>query len=309
MKSLRSSLYIGLALMGLLFIAQAFVMYWGQRTIQSDVVAVADRNTIASSSLSELAVLSQQVRRYEKEYFVYVGNVERREAYIKEWTNTSNKMAALLASMRKNSDNAFTAEDQGKIGNWASAAEFYDSEMKRIFFAVNDRQARTSAAEATPPPAAKGASVAVASGAAAAVPTPAAMFSSVEVNGMIGPGKDRLSSVLIKGVAEMYATKTKATLDLGDTVSASFNRVWLVVGVTVALGLLLAAYLAWLLPRSVAKPVADLTAAVDKLSKGDLEQSVGTAEVKEFVGLSAALERMRIAQRTLVLRMRATRGG
>jgi hypothetical protein len=40
----------------------------------------------------------------------------------------------------------------------------------------------------------------------------ASMFSPIEVNGMITAGKDRLSGVLIEGVAEMSAAKTKATL-------------------------------------------------------------------------------------------------
>jgi methyl-accepting chemotaxis protein len=107
----------------------------------------------------------------------------------------------------------------------------------------------------------------------------------------------------------MYATKTKATLALGDSVASSFNRLWSVVGVTVGLGLLLAAFLAWRLPRAVTQPVAALTEAVEKMSKGDLEQSIGVTQIKEFAGLSTALERMRVAQRTLVQRMRAARGG
>jgi hypothetical protein len=133
MKSLRNLLLMGLSLIAVLFLVQAGVLSWGQKTIQTDVVDVAQRNTIASSSLSELAILAQQVRRYEKEYFVYVGNIEKREGYIKEWTGTSDKITALIAKIRKNADQAFSAEDQGKISNWAGAAEFYDSEMKRFF--------------------------------------------------------------------------------------------------------------------------------------------------------------------------------
>ncbi len=302
MKSLRNMLLLGLAAIALLFIVQAGVLSWGQKSIQTDVVDVARRNTMASSNLSELAILAQQVRRYEKEYFVYVGNIERREGYIKEWTGTSNKITTLLATMRKNADQAFSAEDQGKISNWASAAEFYDSEMKKIFSVVNDRQAQIK------PVVAPATNVAVKAATETAAPV-IAMLSAVEANGMIGAGKDRLSSVLIKGVSDMYAVKTKATLGLDESVSASFNRLWGAVGITVALGLLLAALLAWRLPRAVTEPVATLTAAVDKMSKGELDQSIGETPIKEFEGLSTALERMRVAQRTLVQRMRQARGG
>jgi methyl-accepting chemotaxis protein len=302
MKSLRTTLLLGLSAIALLFIVQAIVLAWGQKSIQADVVDVARRNTIASSSLSELAILAQQVRRYEKEYFVYVGNIERREGYIKEWTGTSNKIATLLATMRKNADQAFSAEDLGKISNWTSAAEFYDAEMKKIFSAVNDRQALIK-------PVVAPATTAVGKAAAEVAAPVVAMLSPVEANGMITAGKDRLSSVLIKGVSDMYSIKTKATLGLDESASASFNRLWTAVGITVALGLLLAALLAWRLPRAVTEPVAALSAAVDKMSKGELDQSIGATTIKEFEGLSTALERMRVAQRTLVQRMRQARGG
>jgi hypothetical protein len=188
MKSLRNLLLMGLSLIAVLFLVQAGVLSWGQKTIQTDVVDVAQRNTIASSSLSELAILAQQVRRYEKEYFVYVGNIEKREGYIKEWTGTSDKITALIAKIRKNADQAFSAEDQGKISNWAGAAEFYDSEMKKIFSAVNDRQAAMKTPTAAPLASTK---------TGAEITAPIAMLSPVEANTMIAAGKDRLSSVLI----------------------------------------------------------------------------------------------------------------
>jgi methyl-accepting chemotaxis protein len=302
MKSLRNTLLLGLAAIALLFIVQAGVLSWGQKSIQADVVDVARRNTMASSNLSELAILAQQVRRYEKEYFVYVGNVERREGYIKEWTSTSKKISTLLATMAKNADQAFSAEDQAKIFSWSGAAEFYDAEMQKIFSAVNDRQAQLNAVVAP-------ATNVVGKASTDPIAPTLVMLSPVEANVMIGAGKDRLSSVLIKGVSDLYAVKTKATLSLDESASTSFNRLWRAVGATVVLGLLLAALLAWRLPRAVTQPVAALTAAVDKMSKGELDQSIGETSIKEFAGLSASLERMRIAQRTLLQRMRQARGG
>jgi methyl-accepting chemotaxis protein len=301
MKSLRSTLMLALSAIALLFIVQAGILSWGQKSIQADVVDVARRNTMASSNLSELAVLAQQIRRYEKEYFVYVGNVEKRESYIKEWTNTSNKIAKLLATMRLNADQAFSVQDQEKISSWTGAAEFYDAEMKRIFVVVNDRQAQLTSVAAP-------ATNVVGKATADATASTVTMFSPIEVNLMIGAGKDRLSSVLIKGVAELSAIKTTATLGLDESASASFNRLWLAVGVTVVLGLLLAVLLAWRLPRAVTEPVAELTAAVDRMSKGELDQSIAEPSIKELVGLTASLERMRVAQRTLLQRMRQTRG-
>jgi HAMP domain-containing protein len=297
MKSIRSMLLAGLALIAALFLVQAGLLAWGQRNMEENVIANVQKNTIASSQLSELAILAQQVRRYEKEYFVYVSNQERRDNYIKEWTTTSDKIAKLLQSMRANAQNAFSAEDQGKISNWISATDFYSAEMKKVFAVVNDRQAQMNNAVA-----------ATASAAAKAIPTVAtpsvAQYSPIEVNGMITAGKDRLSGVLIKGVGEMSDAKTKATLALPEVTKNAFGTLWAGIMISVLAGLLIAGALAMKLPSAIAGPIRSLGDVVDRMSRGELDQPVNSAGPKEFSTLNTALERMRVAQRTLIQRMR-----
>ncbi|MGL5004931.1 MAG: hypothetical protein ACRDAM_18480, partial [Casimicrobium sp.] len=245
MKSIRSMLLIGLGAIALLFLVQAGLLAWGQRTIERDVIASVQKNTIASSQLSELAVIAQQIRRYEKEYFVYVTNAERRENYIKEWTGASDKMTKTLQTMRANADGAFNAEDLGKIANWASAADFYSAEMKKIFATVNDRAGQVAASIA----AVSSTTAAATKGAPAAPAAPAvAMLTPVETNGMITAGKDRLSGVLIKGVSDMSAAKTKETLGLPEVTRQGFSTLWNGVMASVIIGLIIAGYLAIKLP-------------------------------------------------------------
>lgn len=308
MKSIRSRLVAGLGLIIVFFLIQAALVWWGQNTARRDVVDTTRQNTIASSQLSELSVLAQQVRRYEKEYFVYVGNAERREAYIKEWTGTSDKITKLLATMRSNSDKAFNETDIGKIGNWASAAEFYGAEMRKIFGSVNELAAKVASAAAAPAatsssPAAAKAVTAAAATAAAVAPTPS-MFSAVEVNSMITAGKDRFSGVLIKGASEMTAEKTKQTLALAEVASQGFNQLLAAVLGTVAVGVLIALALMFTLPKAVTNPLKDLTALVDNISKGNLDNKVDAGGIAEFDGLAKSLERLRLGQQALVARMR-----
>jgi hypothetical protein len=82
MKSIRARLTAGLALIIVFFLVQAALVWLGQDNARREVVDATRKNTLASAQLSELAVLAQQVRRYEKEYFVYVGNRERRDNYV-----------------------------------------------------------------------------------------------------------------------------------------------------------------------------------------------------------------------------------
>jgi HAMP domain-containing protein len=311
MKSIRSRLVFGLALIIIFFLAQAALVWYSQATAKSSVVDTARKNTIASSQLTDLAVLAQQIRRYEKEYFVYVGNEERRNNYIKEWTGTSDKITKLLGTMRTNADGAFTADDTAKVANWQSAADFYSSEMKKIFGAVNDQA--TKVAQAAQVVAAPVAAAAPAGKTAAAKPAEAApaapavvMFAPPEVNTMITAGKDRLSGVLIKGTAEMSAEKTKQTLSLSEVAAGGFNQVFAGVMLTVVVGIIIALVLMVTLPKAVTTPLETLTAAVDDLSKGKLDTKVEAGNVAEFAGLATALERMRVGQQALVARMRRT---
>jgi methyl-accepting chemotaxis protein len=302
MKSIRSMLLAGLAIIALLFLVQAALLAWGQRNMEENVIANVQKNTIASSQLSELAVLAQQIRRYEKEYFVYVSNQERRDNYIKEWTGTSDKIAKLLQTMRANAQSAFTAEDQGKITNWISAADFYSAEMKKVFGVVNDRQAQMNAAASSSSSSATAPTKNASPASAPVLPT---QYSPIEVNGMIGSGKDRLSGVLIKGVSEMSDAKTRATLALPEVTKNAFGKLWTGIMASVIVGLLIAAALAFKLPSAIAGPIRSLGEAVERMSKGDLDQAVTASGPKEFTTLTSALERMRVAQRTLMQRLRS----
>ncbi len=304
MTSIRSRLVAGLTLIILFFLAQAALVWWTQNTAKNEVVDATRKNTLASSELSQLAVLAQQVRRYEKEYFVYVGNEEKRNGYVKEWTDTSDKITNLLNTMSANKGAAFAKSDLTAIANWTSASEFYKSEMLKIFATV-----RTAAASAlAPEPVASTAKAGAAATPAAAPATPGAsgLPTPVQVNDMIKDGKNRFSDVLIKGVSAMSAEKTKATLALSDAANSSFDKLLQGVLLTVAVGVLLAVFLMFTLPGAVTKPLTTLTESVDNISKGNLDIKVNASGIKEFDGISIALERMRLGQQALVARMRRT---
>lgn len=58
--------------------------------------------------------------------------------------------------------------------------------------------------------------------------------------------------------------------------------------------------------KAVTSPLATLTESVDNISKGNLDIKVNASGIKEFDGISIALERMRLGQQALVARMRRT---
>lgn len=304
MKSIRAQLIGGLSLIILFFIAQAAFVWWDQESTRKDVVDATRKNTIASSQLGELAVLAQQVRRYEKEYFVYVSNEEKRNGYIKEWTAASDKLSQILGAMRGNQAAAFTSADQALIEQWMQAASFYGTQMRLIFDAVNVRKEKMDlqASELAAINAAAASKVKVVTPAAPAVEV-ITMLTPIQANDMIQLGKTRFSDVLIKGVAEMTKAKTKATLSLSEVAGTGFDKLLYVVLATVVAGILIALGLMFKLPRTVSQPLAKLTTSVDNISRGNLEGEVKSGGIQEFEGLATALERLRLSQKSLVALM------
>ncbi len=301
--SIKTRLVNGMMLIVLFFLVQAGLVWYATSNAKSTVVESTRKNTVATSELGALAVLAQQIRRYEKEYFVYVGNKEKRDAYEHEWRDALRNMEAIMTKMKTGSDGAFSAKDIEQVAAWEAAATFYAAEMDKVFVAV-DARAKAVAAQkehaVAPKPATKSAA------APAAVPAePATLveYRSTEVNDMIKAGKDRFSADLIKGVSAMDKTKTAQTLALAKVAEAMFDQVLLGVLVTVAVGVIVALTLSISLPKTVIKTLAGLSKAAEKMSMGDLKQPYDAGGVIEFNTLAQALNRMRLGQQALLERL------
>ncbi len=301
--SINRKLVLGLVAIILFFMAQAAVVLTMGRFTEREVVEVARRNTVAQVNLAELSTLAQQIRRYEKEYFVYVDSADGRAKYQKEWTGTMEQIGKLLAKMQSNADRAFSNDDISNVNKWWAAAEFYKAEMVKVFDAVEDRVRRVADDVAREKARAEAAAAAPKSKDAPPPVVLTPMITPVEANGMIAAGKDRFSADLIKGVAQTFAAKSQATLDLTSVTNEGFSKMIYTVVATVVIGVAIGLYLLLTLPLSVSRSIKQLTLNVDAISRGDTGKADAHIAVREFHDLSSAVERMRIAQEVMLQRM------
>lgn len=307
--SINRNLMVGLIAIIVFFVLQAAGVLTMGRYTEREVVEVARRNTVAQVDLADLSTMAQQIRRYEKEYFIYVNNADKRAQYQKEWTGTMEKITALLGRMRANTSNALSGDDVVRVGQWATAGEFYAAEMAKVFAEVNARaskmQEEVATAQAAEP------QTAGLKGAKAKETAPAVestrMLLPEEANDLIKAGKDRFSADLIKGVAETFAQKSQATLALTTVTNEGFSKMIYGVMATVLIGIGIGVYLLISLPKSVTEPIRNLTDMVDALSRGEPTKPVASIKVQEFKNLSAAVERMRIAQELMLQRLQKSR--
>ena len=308
MKSIKNRLNISMAVLIVFFLAQAAAVTWFVAEQREQVSEKVHQNTLASSELAELSTLAQQVRRYEKEYFVYVGNEEKRNGYIKEFSDTSVRITKLIDVMAANKDKAFSKPDVQEINRWRDANAFYASEMNRIFASVSKTQldVNTQSQAAALAALSKSAVVQVAAVTATPAATPAVRLPTpAEANDMIKAGKDRFSAELIKGVTAQLKAKTQATLNLGETTSQNYNRLLAAVLATVMLGILIAVFLMLTVLGAVTKPIERLSAIADEISRGNLERPFPKESVAEFEPLARSLEKMRIGLSVLTRKIKA----
>lgn len=297
MKSIRRRLIFSMALLIAFFLIQA-VTVTGFVNVQSrDTADEIRRNTLTSAQLTELGTLAQQIRRYEKEYFVYVRNEEKRNGYIKEFEGTSLRISKLLDSLLANADKAYSNAELAEITRWRAAHMFYTSEMQRIFGEVKRVQVDIAAFSAIAAPARPGTPT-VPQAEAPTLPSPD------QVNDMIKAGKDRFGAELISGVARLGKLKTEATLNLAQNTTASYKRLLGVIMATVLAGVAIAIYLAVVLPRAVARPIVALAKVAELVARGDMDKPFSAEGTAEFEPLARSLEKMRAALSVMTRKLR-----
>ena len=199
--------------------------------------ALIRTNTQSSAQLTELATLAQQIRRYEKEYFVYVQNEEKRDGYIKEFDGAAARIGKLIDAILANTGGAYSKAEISEINRWRDAHTFYVSEMTRIFNDVKRIQTDVAAAPAPVPAAAGKATTAATVAQTPKLPTPA------EANDLIKAGKDRFGAELIAGVTKMGKAKNDATLGLAQGTTEGYQQLLSVVVATVLAGIAIAVFL------------------------------------------------------------------
>lgn len=299
MKSIRIRLIASMAALIAFFVLQAIAVTWFTNAQSVQTSALIRSNTQSNAQLTELATLAQQIRRYEKEYFVYVQNEEKRNGYIKEFDGAAGRISKLLDAILANTGGAYSKAEISEVNRWRDAHTFYASEMTRIFNDIRRIQADVAAAPAPVPAAAGKPTPAAQVAQAPKLPTPA------EANDLIKAGKDRFGAELIAGVANMGKAKTEATLGLAVGTTEGYQQLLSVVVTTVILGIAIAAFLILTLPAAITRPIRALAEVADTVARGDMDKPFAATNVPEFEPLVKSLERMRVALSVLTRRAKA----
>lgn len=266
MRSVGGMLRMGFVVLFVFMVGQALVA--GTYLFQSkrDLATAVQQNSVASAKLAELATLGQSLRRFEKEYFIYLGDVQKRSGYSKEWQEGFDAITKSLDEIAANRSGIWTAADLAQVEQWRASASAYGQGFDVLRSKVDASLISTT----------------------------------LEANAAIAEAKNKFR-VYLKGTSETLDRKTDESQALAAKISSRFDVIMLVGAGLAAAGCVLLMVLAVRVPRSIEVPISALAEAAEAMSKGSLEQPFELKfPVKEFKSLAGHLERMRIAQKGLL---------
>jgi methyl-accepting chemotaxis protein len=246
MGSITGSLRFAIIVLIVLLLGVGGVAWYGQQVTERAVAKVTDIDFPGTIEIDDIAVGFQRARRYEKELFVFAGDKERATKYSKDWDGAVKQTADKLAAMTSNRNKYFSDAEVSKAREWEGAMKNYTTGFDRV-----RNRVLTGAID------------------------------GVAANAENGVNVDFVRPFDREAPAAAAARLKTAKADsekLKDTIGNLRNVMLSLVALIIAYLI----YLAISLPKRVAAPLALISDAVDRMSKGDLKTELEAPGVEEF---------------------------
>ncbi len=266
MLSVRSKLTIAFSIFFAVLIAQLALVYYFSNHSAS-LIAKAIQAHEQSNALTRLAIEGQKLRRFEKEFFIYADNPERRAKYSGEWNDSYEKLKEGLALLNA-SKSGWSESDKEKARAWNESLRDYSSGFNKVDVAVNS----------------------------------GFITGTIAANMAIKEAKNRFR-VFLKGTAVEIDNKVREASEFSSQVEQNFANIQKVLLVLSVVALVIGGSLLLTIPRAIAGPISTLTESVIDISKGNISRPVEVRGGPEVKGLAESVERLRVALKGLMLRM------
>ena len=264
---IRTRLLVSFLLLTVLIVLQYLYSSYAARQ-QDELVRQMVHEHEISNRLSGLAQAAQKIRRFEKEYFIYVADADKRAHYFAEFQSARQEIEGFLASLRVIGATGSNDSELQQLRAWQAATAFYVAEFEKVDRQVSSKRISSVAA----------------------------------ANAAIADGKNRFRSVLT-GTGEAIDQQLLQARANAERIFAykenSSTLFTLLSTISVLLGLIIS----FQVPKSICNPVRRLTELADGISKGRINVPVKVTGNREIEELSKSIERLRVAVRGLLLRV------
>ena len=263
----RLTLIIALLLGTLVFQAAFTLHYRGINDGLTEKLSAGVKNT---TEIAVVATEVQKMRRFEKEYFIYVNSPDKRRGYDADVRKSATAIGEYLTRMALNRDHRYTPAEIETFKGWERDLDFYTAEFIALVQKVENGEISTTAV----------------------------------ANAAIGPGKDRLKA-LVEGSAKDGAVRQKAAIEDARALNENRSITTIAFTATTVIAILVGLFSLVMLRLIIVRPLVEMAEVARRISKGEMGVVFPEQKAPEFALLSEYLERLR----TVVEQARPRRSG
>ncbi len=247
--SIRSKLLLSFLFMTILIVT-LFVIRQYFSIKENDLLHEIVLEHEISTLLSGLSTAAQKIRRYEKEYFIYVQNPTRRKKYIGEFLEAKEEIDQFIFALktiytRSNKNSALTI-----LSEWEVASRFYMSGFATLNKRVKNGE----------------------------------IVSVIGANKAIQEYKNKFR-VVLSGTTDSIKKQYELATGKAERIKQYQSTSSLIFAAISTISVIVALIISFLIPASIVKPLKQLTNMANGISKGktsDLGEIKGSAEIEEL---------------------------
>ncbi len=272
MLGIRGKLLVGFFLILAFLAGLSAYVYVHVRDSGARAGQAVDQDFNASILLSRAVIEALALDGAERGFFREMGDAEQQDRSVHAFRGTADKLADLLAGVADDPVGAWTEQEKRELGQWLDAAQAYRQAFADAVRDLNNGVHRTG---------------------------PAAEQAMDEARRHFKQGLQQARRI---GDAKHDSARSASTRVKGQDEESM--RVLLA---SAAAGLALCLVIMVVVSASVNRSIRNLVVAAHDISTGKLENAVPRAGSGELQELSESLERMRVAQKAMMERLRGRR--
>jgi len=252
----RLSLGFGVLLV-LLFLLST-IGYWGVHAVSNTTIHMLEGDANISEHAARARANVNALRRFEKDYFINIGDATKEALYLKEWTEEKESVTARLNDLEKYADKTDQAkEDKERVKIMRSELAAYVAGFNKVASQIQAGTIKTAQ----------------------------------QANGALNEYKDSIHKLEAeaKSFAEHGNTRMDAAMPLVESVT---NRTTWIMMIISIIAVLISITAGIVITRSITVPVGVGVAVAKKLSEGDLNVDIKVDSKDEIGNLMNAMKAM-----------------
>jgi nitrogen fixation/metabolism regulation signal transduction histidine kinase len=269
--SIRAKLFISFMTISVLILTLFVVrQYFSVKEAELVRELVVDHEI--SVQLSGLSAAAQKIRRYEKEFFIYVQNPKKRAKYAGEFADANAEIESYIKRLQGIYSANRRDGELAKLQTWQKATRFYAGGFGQITDAVEN----------------------------------GTITGVLEANAAIQKYKNDFR-VVLSGTEQSIRNQYQLATAKSDRIGDYQYTAALVFMVIAVLSLSLSVFMSIQVPASVIKPLKKMTMVANAISKGQLNDSVDIKGSAEIEDLASSIKRLQTATLGLLKRLQHAR--